>query len=383
MGVVRLDAGSRLMRAWVEIDLDALWRNATRVKSEVGRDVDIIAVVKADAYGHGLKEVTETLDPGPIDQFAVVSLEEARNVRRVSNKPVLIMGYLDTKEIVDAIEEGFVLSMFDKELIALYERFAARLNCQAKVQLKVETGLNRLGMSPEDAVNFITNQHLFPHIKMEAAFSHLYKATSTDDCQKQLRILQELIMDVGDKAPVFPMHLVSSYGLGHFKAGYLDAVRVGLALYGVDQVLPDLEPIFQCKSVVMEVHPVAKGEGVSYNHLFTASQDLMVAIAPIGYAEGLSVAYAGNMTVLIQGIERPVIGQICMNHVIIDVTGLDVHRGEEVVIIGTQKDKTGETNQIRVADLAKRCSLRHHEIVTRLGSNLPRLYSSGNKPLAR
>lgn len=368
------------MHAWLELDLDALDRNYDRVQNEVGRGVDVIAVVKNDAYGHGMSAVVKTLDFKPLATYAVLELNEARAVREISDKPVLIMGYLDIKEVVDAIEENYILSVYDKEQIPAYERFAARMNKQLSIQLKVETGLNRLGVQYEEAIDFITSQHLFPHLKLEAAYSHLSHATDNEHSTKQLRILQELLTAVGQKVPIPSVHLCSSYSLGHFREGYLDGVRVGLALYGIDDVLPGLEPILTCKSVLMQPKKVKKGEGVSYGHLFIAPRDMTIGVVAIGYGEGLSQALTGKMTVLIQGQEVPVIGQICMNHIIIDLTGIDGKRGEEVVIIGSQKDRQGGCAEIRVADLAKRAAIRHHEIVTRLGKALPRLYSrSGSR----
>lgn len=365
------------MRAWVEVDLGAIERNVERVKKEVGSGVEIMAVVKADAYGLGLEEIVRTIDPLSVDSYAVISIEEAQRVRAISNKPILIMGYLDTKEITDAISEGFVLSLYDKELIPVFERFALRIGCQAKAHLKVETGLNRLGMDVEDAIDFITNQRHFPNIKLEAVFSHLYKSSNKAASSDQLQQLQQLIVAVGDKAPLVPMHLASSYSLGQFKEGYLDGVRIGLAIYGIDNVLPDLEPAFQCKALIMQVKEVGPGEGVSYGHLYTTNKPTKIAIVPVGYAEGLSQVLAGKLSALVQGIERPVLGQICMNHIVVDVTGLDVKRGDEVVIIGLQKKADGTISTIRVADVAKKSNIRHHEIVTRLGRGLPRIYTRG------
>ena len=362
------------MRAWVEIDLAAIERNVGRIKNEVGSGVEVMAVVKSDAYGHGLENVIETIDPLAIDSYAVISIEEAYVVRKISQKPILIMSYLDTKEIADAISEGFSLSLYDKELIPVYERFAQRIGQPARVHLKVETGLNRLGLSVQEATDFLTKTHHFPNIKLEGIFSHLYKSADHQASVSQLRTLQRLIADLSQDAPLVPIHLASSYSLGHFKEGYLDGVRVGLAMYGEDSVLPDLEPAFSCKALVMQVKDVPAGQGISYGHLFTSDKQTKIAVLPIGYAEGLSQNLTGKLSVLIQGIERSVIGQICMNHIIIDVTGLDVRRGEEAVIIGSQKNAEGMISSIRVADVAKLASLRHHEIIVRLGRGLPRVY---------
>lgn len=362
------------MRAWAEVDLEAVWQNVGVIKEEIGRDVDLIAVVKADAYGHGINAVVRTIDPGPVAMYAVLSLEEARTIRRQSTKPILIMGYLDIKEVVDAIEEGFDLSVYDKDLLAVYERFAARLNRVVKIHLKVETGLNRLGITFNEASEYTMNQHMFPHLSMQAVFSHLAMAGDVEASTKQLRVLQKLVVAVGGKVPVFPMHLASSYSLGVFKAGYLDAVRTGLAMYGVDSVLPNLKPSFACKSIVMQVKTVPAGEGVSYGHLFTATKGTKIAVVAIGYAEGLSQIFRDKMEVVIQGRKLPVIGQLCMNHIIVDTKDVDVRRGDEVVIIGSQQGRNGDTAGIQVAELAKLAGIRHHEIVTRLGHGLPRRY---------
>lgn len=362
------------MRAWAEVDLEAVWQNVSLIKDEIGRDVDLIAVVKADAYGHGIDAIVRTIDSGPVAMYAVLSLEEALRVRVQSAKPVLIMGYLDIKEVVDAIEEGFQLSVYDKEQLAAYERFAARLNTQIKIHLKVETGLNRLGVTSDEAADYIVNQRLFPHLKMEAVFSHLVSASDVELSTKQLSVLQRLVVAVGGKVPVFPMHLASSYALGAFRAGYLDAVRTGLAMYGVDSVLPQLKPSFSCKSMVMQVKNVRAGEGISYGHLYTTTEPTKIAVVAIGYAEGLSQIFRGKMNVVIQGRKLPVVGQIAMNHIIVDTQSTDVRRGDEVVIIGTQQGRSGDTDTILVTELANTVGIRHHEIVTRLGGGLPRRY---------
>ncbi len=362
------------MRAWTEVDLEAVWQNVGIIKDEIGRDVDLIAVVKANAYGLGIDRVVQTIDHGPVDRYAVLSLEEARRVRLHSSKPVLIMGYLDLKEVVDAIEEGFELSVYDKDLIAAYERFAARLNAQVKIHLKVETGLNRLGITFDQAVDYIINQHMFPHLKMEAVFSHLAKAGDADESTKQLRVLQRLVVAVGGKVPVFPMHLASSYSLGAFRAGYLDAVRTGFAMYGCEAIVPNLRPSIACKSVVMQVKSVPAGEGVGYGHLFTTTRSSKIAIAAIGYSEGISQIFRNKLDVIIQGQRLPVVGQISMNLIAVDITDTDVRRSDEVVIIGTQQGRNGETATIEIAELAKAAGIRHHELVTRFGSVLPIRY---------
>jgi len=362
------------MRAWLEINLDLLDDNYRLIRSTIGAGVDIMAVVKADAYGLGLDRITQELDHLGVDAFAVISLDEAIRVRRHSAKPVLIMGYLDAKEIAEAIEEDFILSLYDRELIILYERTAAKIGKLARVQLKVETGLNRLGVSIEDAADLLIGQHRFPHVSIEAIFSHLAASTDRTTNNKQLRLIQQLLVKTQGRTTLLPIHFVSSGSIRNFPEGRFDAVRIGLAFYGVEPVLDGMQPILSCKSVVMQVKEIVIGEGVGYDHQFIADNPTSIAVVAIGYAEGYTQALFGRAEVLVRGKRVKVLGKISMNLVVIDVTNLPVRRGDEVVIFGSQKDDSGRESIITVGELALWSNLRHYEIITRFGTALPRVY---------
>ncbi|MEX1123675.1 MAG: alanine racemase [Patescibacteria group bacterium] len=362
------------MHAWLEVDLNVVRNNFALIRRTVGSGVDVIAVVKTDAYGHGLEKIVETLNNQGVSMLAVMTLEEARKTRANSDKPILLMGYLDTKELTDAIDEGYVLSLYDRDQFAYYQRTAERMGKTINAHLKVETGLNRLGVMPEDAAEFLTGLHHFPNLKVEAIFSHLACADKRDQNLAQLRVIQDLLVEIQGKAPLLPIHLVSSYALGDFKEGYFDAVRVGLAIYGSDEVIKDLEPALACKSRVMQIKEIGVGEGVSYGRYFITERPTKIAVVSIGYGDGLSQVFRGNMSVLIKGQKFPIIGQICMNHIIADVTGADIKRSDEVVVIGKQKSPDGVEAEITVAELAQQGRIRHHEIVTRLGRALEKKY---------
>lgn len=366
------------MRAWLEIDLDILGGNYQLVRNKIGAGVDLMAVVKADAYGHGLDRIAKELDSLGVDAFAVISLDEARRVRRQSARPVLIMGYLDQKEIAEAIDEEFILSLYDRELIVLYERTASRVGKLARVQMKVETGLNRLGIEIDEAADVLTGQHRFPHVSVEAVFSHLLiDASNRGSNLEQLRRLQQLLVKTQGRTPLLPIHFVSSGSLENFPEGRFDAVRVGLALYGVDESLTGTKPTLTCKSVVMQIKEIAVGEGVGYGHLFIAKKPTTIAVVAIGYAEGYTQALTGRAEVLVKGKRVKVIGKICMNLMMIDITDLPVRRGDEVVLLGSQKDERGQVATVTASELASWSNLRHHEIITRFGTALPKLYLKG------
>ncbi|MEK7534886.1 MAG: alanine racemase [Patescibacteria group bacterium] len=365
------------MRAWLEVNLDILGENYQLVRNKIGAGVDIMAVVKADAYGHGIDRISKELDLLGVDSFAVISLDEARRVRRQSARPVLIMGYLDQKEIAEAIEEDFILSLYDRELIVFYERTASRIGKLARVHLKMETGLNRLGIEIDEAADVLTGQHRFPHVSIEAIFSHLTEATDRDSNLEQLRRLQQLLVKTQGRTPLLPIHFVSSGSLENFPEGRMDAVRVGLALYGVDEALPGTKPTLTCKSVIIQVKEVVAGEGVSYSRLFVADKPTTIAVVSIGYAEGYTQALTGRAEVLVKGKRVKVLGKISMNLISIDVTDLPVRRGDEVVLLGSQKDELGHVATVSANELAKWSNLRHHEIITRMGTALPRVYIGG------
>jgi len=362
------------MRAWLEIDLAAVSRNYDRIRHHIGPHVGVIAVVKSDAYGHGIETMAALLQKRGIQGFAVISLEEAIQIRKVSKAPVLIMGYLTDQEIEEAIRQGCVLSLYDAELAPLYQQIAARLGRKAVVQLKIESGLNRLGMSSEEALAILENKEIYKNLTVEAAYSHLSTSSNPEENNAQYERFGKFIDEAAAKGFELPLHLANSHALPNFRIGFLNAVRVGLALYGVDEVIPGLEPSLTCKTVVIQRKRVKAGEGISYNKLFRAPRDMDVAVLGLGYAEGLSQALTGKANVLIGGRKTPILGQICMNLCVADVTGIPAQRGSEAVVVGRQGEST-----IRVVDLANAAGLRHHEILTRFGKTLPRIYLNEDK----
>ncbi len=367
------------MRAWLEIDLGVVASNCDVLKAHLGK-TGIIAVVKSDAYGHGIEAIVKVLEKKGILAFAVISLDEAMRVRKVTALPVLVMGYMDDQEISDAIACGFVLSLFDIELARIYEEAAAKLGKRAIVHLKIETGLNRLGLQPEEAEYLLTNHEAFPHLRMEAVYSHLSTSSDRKENLGQLIRFEELLRATWNGEQKLPLHFANSHALTDFREGFFNAVRLGLALYGVDPVVPGLKPSLECKSVIIQRKKVRAGEGVSYNRLFVAPRDMEIGVIGIGYAEGLSQALTGKASVLVEGHRTPILGQICMNLSVIDLTDLPGRRGTTVTVVGKQTSSEGIEESIKVPDLANAARIRHHEILTRFGLALPRTYI--NDPFA-
>lgn len=362
------------MRAWLEIDLAKLERNFATVSRHIGQDRGVIAVVKSDAYGHGIDRISRELCKHGVAGFAVITLAEGKAIRSHSELPILVMGYLDDDEIAEAIAANMTLSLYDEGLASLYDEVAARLGMIARVQLKVETGLNRLGVQPEDARRLLHEWDRYPNLALDGIYSHLASSQDRAIDLEQSEALHRFLTEVPPARRAVPIHLCNSHGLQPFPEGWHNAVRIGLALYGVEEVLPGLEPTLECRTVVMQRKRVKRGEGVSYNKLFRAPRDMDVAVLSIGYAEGLSQALTGRMDVLINGYRTQVIGQICMNLCTIDVEGIPAQRGDVVTVIGSQLGADGRQLSIKVTDMARAANIRHHEIITRLGLSLPKVY---------
>lgn len=362
------------MRAWLEVDLGVISHNYNVIKEHIGQRVGVIAVVKSDAYGHGIEPIVKLLERRGVLAFGVISLEEAVRVRKVTSAPVLILSYLDDSEISQAIACGFVLSLYDRELVPLYNSIAAKLGRKAIVHVKVETGLNRLGMQPEEVEELLASPQLFPNLRIESVYTHLSNSAERDENLGQLERFENMLAKNRDAGEKLPLHMANSYSLPNFREGFFNAVRLGLALYGVDDVIPGLQPCMQCKTVVIQRKKVKAGEGISYNKLFRAPKDMEVGVIGIGYAEGLTQALTGKAHVLVGGHKTPILGQICMNLCVVDLTGIPAKRGTEVVVVGMQKGPDRAEESIRVTELALAAGIRHHEILCRFGLALPKLY---------
>jgi alanine racemase len=353
------------MRAWAEVDLSSVRQNLDTIQSHIGPNCGIMAVVKADAYGHGIEPIVKTCDLWGVRSFAVIGIDEALRVRSQSQRDVLVMGYVTPDELAEAIRLGLILSVWEPSYAEHVHEIARGLGVPAHVHLKIETGLNRLGMSPDDAVKLLSRSD-FPFLQIEGLFTHLANSADHDSVLGQFSRFEHVIRSKGEPLEA---HLLKSHALAHFKEGNLDYVRVGLAVYGFEEVIPGLRQAMSVKSVIVQRKRIKKGEGVSYAHIFRAPKDMDIAVVAMGYAEGLSLSMSERIEVLVNGHRAKQIGRICMNLCMIDVEGIPAQHGDEVVILGHQGNET-----IMASDIAAHTSLRQHEIVTRLGKSLPKRY---------
>jgi alanine racemase len=367
-----------------EVDLDAIVSNveAIRVRSKA----DVIAVVKADAYGHGAEAVAEACFEAGAIMVAVAAVEEGLALRESGvNGPILVLlGPTDSSEVAHAVAQDLVLVVWDVERARAISEAASTLHRSARVHFKVDTGLTRLGAPATEAATRYRSIASLPHLEIDGIFTHFATADDPDPSndRAQLQRFREVLSSVADRPRL--VHAAASAGVAAFgPVDGMNAVRAGLAIYGLHaaphlvSALP-LQPALAWRSRVHRIANVPAGTGVSYGHEYRLSADGRIATVPVGYGDGLLRGAGKRGVVLLRGQRVPFAGRICMDLVMLDVSDIDgVREGDDVVLIGTQAGakQTAE-------DLAEACGTINYEIVTGIRRRVPRRYFRGGKMVA-
>lgn len=363
---------------WLEIDLDKLRHNLVYLKSRLNSETGVLAVVKADAYGHGLTACAKALAPS-VQYFGVSDLREAVQLREsgISN-PILIYGFYNLEHLPMLLKYDLTASLSDMEFAEKIQETLSEIDsaCKVKFHVKIDTGMSRLGFPYHTAEEDIQRLQTFPNMEIEGIFTHLAASSSqeNDFTMKQLSYFETIVAKLQKAGASFRwVHSANSGGLLNFPSAHFNLVRPGIALYGLfaeNSSSHELEPILQWKTKVVLVKDLNPGDTVSYGRKFTAAQPTRIAVLPVGYSHGYPVALSSKSHVLIDGRRHPVVGQVCMDHTVIEL-GADspVVRGNEVTLIGRSEDQW-----ITVTQVAKWAGTIPYEIVTRLNSSLPRIY---------
>ena len=367
-----LASATKALNAWVELDLDALADNA-RVLRETAGDATVMAVVKANAYGHGASIVGPALEAAGIERFAVVFLPEALVLREAGvTRPVLVLGHSFPEDAEAAVAHDITLTV-DTEAHA--EAVSAAVLRAGKapvpVHIKVDSGMHRFGLTPTEVVALAAHVRGLEGVTLEAIWTHLANADHEDDSftVKQAAVVEEAIRLVG---PVPMRHIANTATTIRHPEFRYDAVRTGLGLYGAlpnHTPNPGVRPVLSIKARLARVFDVAPGEGVSYGLTWRAQRLSRVALVPVGYADGYHRALSNRGHVLAGGRRCPIVGLVCMDQFLIDVTDVPgAAAGDETVLIGGQG---GET--ITAADVAATIDTISYEVLTGLNRRLPRL----------
>lgn len=343
-----------------------------KVISNIKGKKKIIFPVKSNAYGHGLHQVVK-MSHGIVDMYMTATLEEAIEIKRIAPfKDVFIdLPLLEGEELKEAIERGFIFNIVTACQLKLLSGLPYNLRRKARLQVEFDTGMNRTGFKHND-INLLNDFFLdHPEIKVEGVFTHY--ATGIED-KEALNKQYDIFKDILSKIRFYyaSVHSENSAALLTFNFEDMHYVRPGITLYGMKPSPSyniDLLPVLSWKSVVIDVKDVKKGEGVSYGPTFIAQRDMKIATVPVGYGDGYPRNLSNKGYVIIRDKRVKIIGTICMNHFMVDVSGIDnVKVGDEVVVIGNAKDES-----ISAEEIAALSGTINYEITTRISPFLPRI----------
>lgn len=359
----------------IVVDLNKLAGNMEKIKEMVGSDVDIMPVIKANGYGHGAAAIAPTLMKSGACALAVATLTEALELKEsYPDYPVLIMGYTPDRLLHWIVEKDIIQTIWNIEQAQQLGTLAASLGKTARVHIKVDTGFHRLGKSPSDAFAAeIAAIFKVDHLEVEGIFSHLALAGLTED-EEQYRQFTDFIEKLETMGCKFRYkHIADSIACVDYPQYRMNLVRPGALLYGMKGAQYadiDVSQILTFKTAVSQLHQIPAGEGLSYDYLWKAERDSIIATLPFGYADGYPRNLRDKGYVIMNGVKAPIVGVICMDQCMADVTDVpDVCCGMEAIIYGD-----GEDGSMTIAEAASLSGTNKNDIIARLTARPPRVY---------
>lgn len=365
--------------AWVEIELDAIARNVRTLKGLTKPGTLFMAVVKADGYGHGAVRVAERALAAGADRLGVATMDEALELRQAGiGAPIHILSEPPQSQVDRIIDNGIIPTVTSRAFAGALGRAASSRGTEASYHLKIDTGMNRIGIRAEDAPQFAAMLAEFPGLKLEGTFTHFATADVPGDWEvtRQLQRFRDALEGMRTER-VNPgiVHAANSPATILVPDSHFDMVRCGIALYGLHPAKStydraDLTPAMSVKARVLLVKRIGMGEGVSYGLTWHASSPSTIATLPLGYADGVHRVLSSRMRVLGRGVPLPQVGRICMDQLMIEVVrGAELAAGDEVVLVGEQN---GET--ILMDELADLAETINYEMACAFGLRLERVY---------
>ena len=372
---------NRYLRCYAEISLEAIGHNIREVKKRLPEGVKLLGVVKANAYGHGAVPVASYLE-NQVDYFATATIEEAIELRENGiSAPILILGYVSPSQYGDLVEYDITQTIDSYAQALALEKEAARQNRKAKAHLAVDTGMTRIGfqVTEHDADEAAKIADL-PHIELEGMFTHFSCADQEDKtyCSMQMEKYDKMTALLAERGVTIPLrHICNSAGIMEFDDHRFEMVRSGIITYGIypsEEVKKerlDLIPALSWKSHVIHVKEVGPGIGVSYGATYVTEKPMTrIATVSAGYADGYPRALSNQGCVLIHGKKAPIIGRICMDQMMVDVTDIpDVQVEDVVTLVGTDGDET-----ITIEEIANPAARFDYEMLCDISSRVPRVY---------
>ncbi len=381
----------RLSRTWAQIHIDRLRNNIANIKDFIGNKTKLMAVIKADAYGHGFYEIARIACKSGADYLAVACIEEAKQIRKKGiDIPILILGATPLESVEDLFTYNIIPTVFEKSLPEAMSDYAVKNGKKIKIHIKLDTGMGRIGFccydKNENEIDEIIKISKMPGIEIEGIFTHFACADEKDGeelTNKQFEnfiYATDVLRENGIDIPI--KHCANSAAICMYKNMHLDMVRAGIILYGEypsifvkDNTTLKIQPIMELKSTVSQVKTLKKGKGISYGQHYTTKNDgEKIAVVCIGYADKYSRILSGKSKVIINGHYANQVGNICMDQMMIDVTGIEgIKYGNEVTLIGEENGLS-----ITFSDIAELMNTISYEAMCDLGNRVVRVYFDNN-----
>ncbi len=361
---------------WAEINLDAIASNVQAIQRFVGDDVEIIASVKANAYGHGLRPVARAALEAGAARLAVHRIQPAIALREAGiEAPILLMGHIPPSGIRLVLENRITPTIVNWNVA---QALSAQAEAPVLVHVKIDTGMSRYGLDPEQALDFVRDVAALPNLVVEGLFTHFVTAdeANSDPAHEQLRRFLDILAALRSDGHEIPVpHICNSAGLVTIPEAHLGAVRPGLLIYGLAPSSESVPPFalrraLTLKSTVTHLRTLAPGTGISYGRTYITPDTAQVALVSLGYGDGYPRLLSNRGSVLIHGQRAPIRGRICMDQLVVEVSHIpDVRVGDEVVAIGQQGD-----DEITAEEVAVWAETINYEIVTGLLPQVVRVY---------
>jgi len=367
-------------RAYTNIHLDRIRSNMEALIKNLTPGTKVIGVVKADSYGHGAVPVAKTIDPY-VTGYAVAAAEEGYQLRRYGiKKDILVLGVTPKSQYQEAIRQEISMAIFRLEWAKELSALAVTLGKSAKIHIAVDTGMSRIGFMPtEESADIIKEIASLPGIQLDGMFTHFARADETDKSAALMQMekftrFHQMLQERNVEIPL--VHCSNSAGIVDIQKANMDAVRAGIIIYGlypsdeVDKNKVILKPAMELKSFVTYIKEIGPGTAVSYGGTFVAEKPMKVGTVSIGYADGYPRNMSGKGSVLVNGKRVPILGRVCMDQMMIDLTEVpEAFEGMDVTLLG----RDGE-EEITMEELAATCGGFHYEIPCVIGKRVPRVF---------
>ncbi|CAM4178253.1 alanine racemase [Bacillus manliponensis] len=373
----------------IEINLNAIKHNINEFKNHVNdENIAIMAAVKANGYGHGAVGVAKAAVAAGVSHLAVAFIDEGIELREAGiTVPVLVLGYTPKEAAIDAIEYDIMMTVYRLEDVRYMNEAAKQIGKKARIQIKIDTGMSRIGLQEEEVKPFLEEVKEMQYVKVEGIFTHY---STADEIDKAYTIMQtelfekavSMAAEVGLDIPL--IHSSNSAGTMEMQHTFQNMVRVGIGMYGmypskeVDKTTVSLQPALTLKSRIAHIKRAKANRGVSYGNTYVTTGEEWIATVPIGYADGFSRQLSSKGHALINGVRVPVIGRVCMDQLMLDVTkAMPVQVGDEVVFYGKQN-----TEEISVEEVADLLGTINYEVTCMLDRRIPRIYKENGEVVA-